>query len=353
MAWTERYLHSNALQYVRTGRTFGRARPPVVTPLLVAVAALCLLPAAAPATGTPACTEITNRATATYNIGDAVFVQESNPATTTVARLIDVNVVWQDAAEVVVAPGDTNRVLTFLVTNTGNADDALSLAGLSALGGDDFDPLLRDIYLDADGDGIWDPVADVRYLPGINDPVLEADGSVVVFVFNDIPLGLNDGALGNSELAVTSNTATGPPGTVLPGGSPCDADAVIGESGGHAADTGTYIVSSVSVAIAKSAAVSDPYGGSTPMPGAMIRYSLSVTVSGSGTAEDLVVTDPVPDGTTYSGGTLTLDGVPLTDWADEDPGDVGATTPGTVTVALGDVTAPAPTQTITFDVLID
>ncbi len=50
-----------------------------------------------------------------------MFVQENNVATTTVAHLIDVNVVWQDAAEIVVAPGGTNRVPTCLVTNTGNA----------------------------------------------------------------------------------------------------------------------------------------------------------------------------------------------------------------------------------------
>jgi uncharacterized repeat protein (TIGR01451 family) len=324
-----------------------------VVSLLVTAGTLHVLSAPGLATGTPACTEITNRATATYNIGGAVFVQESNAATTTVVHVIDVSVVWQDAAEVVVAPGDTNRALTFLVTNTGNADDTFSLAGLSTLAGDDFDPVLADIYLDSDGDGLCDVVLDERYAPGTNDPFLASDASIIVFVLNDIPDGLADGSVGDSELSATSNTANGPPGTIIPGGAPCDADAMIGASGGRAADVGTYIVSSVTVGLAKSATVLDPYGGSVPMPGAVIQYALVVSVSGTGTAEDLTITDPIPANTTYESGSLTLDGVPLTDEADGDEGDVGATTPGTVTVALGDVPAPSPVRTITFDVIID
>jgi hypothetical protein len=67
--------------------------------LLLTAGALLLFSAPSSAVGTPACTEITNRATAAYSIGTAVFVQESNVATTTVAHLIDVNVIWQDAAD--------------------------------------------------------------------------------------------------------------------------------------------------------------------------------------------------------------------------------------------------------------
>jgi uncharacterized repeat protein (TIGR01451 family) len=128
---------------------------------------------------------------------------------------------------------------------------------------------------------------------------------------------------------------------------------MIGASGGRAADTGTYIVSSVMVDIVKTATVLDPYGGSAPVPGAVITYALVVSVSGTGTAEGLVITDPIPANTTYGPGSLTLDGAPLTDEADGDEGDVGATTPGTVTVTLGDVTAPVPARTIAFDVVID
>jgi hypothetical protein len=78
-----------------------------------------------------------------------------------------------------------------------------------------------------------------------------------------------------------------------------------------------------------------------------------VTVLGSGVAEGVVVTDPIPTNTTYSPGTLTLNAGPLTDEADADEGDVGVTNPGVVTVNLGDLAAGSPAQTVTFAVVID
>jgi hypothetical protein len=67
------------------------------------------------AVGTPTGTDITNQATASYNVGPTNFVELSNVTTTTVAELIDVSVVWQDAAPVTVNPGDTVQITTFLV----------------------------------------------------------------------------------------------------------------------------------------------------------------------------------------------------------------------------------------------
>ena len=51
--------------------------------------------------------------------------------------------------------------------------------------------------------------------------------------------------------------------------------------------------------------------------------------------------------------TLRLNSAPLTDAGGDDSGDFGATTPGAVTVSLGDLTSVSPIQTITFDVTID
>ena len=128
---------------------------------------------------------------------------------------------------------------------------------------------------------------------------------------------------------------------------------MIGTSGGSSEDTGTYAVSVVAVSVVKSAGVLDPFEGTEPVPGAVITYSIAVTISGSGTALGVVITDPIPANTTYNTGTLTLNGDPLTDEADADAGDVGHTTPDTVTVDLGNLTADSPVQTITIDVTID
>jgi uncharacterized repeat protein (TIGR01451 family) len=305
------------------------------------------------AVGTPTGTDITNQATASYNVGPTNFVEVSNVTTTTVAELIDVSVVWQDAAPVTVNPGDTVQITTFLVTNIGNGNDTYTLEGLSTLPGDDFNPTLNDLYFDTNGNGFYDPGVDAQYIPGVNDPSLDADLSTIVFSSNNIPSNVNDGDLGFTQLRAISSLGAGAPGTIFPGQGDFGTDAVLGNSGGDDSDIGIYVVSNVIMAIVKSVIITDPFGTSEPIPGAVLSYSVVVNVGGSGTAENVIITDPIPLNTTYNPGTLTLNSVPLTDIVDGDAGDVGGTTPNTVTVFLGDLLAPAPIQTITFDVTIN
>jgi uncharacterized repeat protein (TIGR01451 family) len=110
---------------------------------------------------------------------------------------------------------------------------------------------------------------------------------------------------------------------------------------------------SAQVAILKSAVVVDPYGGSQPVAGATITYSLSVIATGTGTTNDVTVGDAIPLNTTYTPGTLMLNGSLVTDAVDGDSGDMGGTTPGAITMTLGDVAVGGPDQTITFTVTID
>jgi uncharacterized repeat protein (TIGR01451 family) len=119
-------------------------------------------------------------------------------------------------------------------------------------------------------------------------------------------------------------------------------------------NTDTFtVVSSATLNISKTAVVLDQYGGSQPITGATIRYTLAVTAVGTGTAMNVVITDLIPTNTTYTPGTLRLNGAALSDAADADAGDVGGTTPGTVTVRPGNLTSASPVQTITFDVRIN
>jgi uncharacterized repeat protein (TIGR01451 family) len=305
------------------------------------------------AVGTPTGTDITNQATASYNVGPTNFVENSNVTTTTVAELLDVSTVWQDAAPVTVNPGDTVQITTFLVTNIGNGNDTYTLEGLSTLPGDDFNPTLNDLYFDTNGNGIYDPGVDAQYLQGVNDPSLDADESIIVFSSNNIPTGVIDGDLGFTQLNAITSLGAGAPGTIYPGQGDFGTDAVLGNSGGDDSDIGIYVVSNVVMGIVKSVIITDPFGTNEPIPGAVLAYSIVVTATGSGTAENVVITDPLPLNTTYNPGTLTLNSTPLTDIVDGDAGDVGGTTPNTVTVNLGDLAAPAPIQTITFDVTID
>jgi len=321
--------------------------------VLLMLAAALAFAVQARAAGTPAGMDIVNQATATFEVSGNSFLVNSNAITIKVAELLNVSVVWQDAASVVVSTGDTSRVLTFLVTNTGNGTDEFTLAGNSALSGDDFDPTLDGLYLDANGNGTYDDGVDLQYAAGVNDPLLAADSTVTVFSLNDIPLGPVDGNTGNSNVTATSKTGTGAPGTVFGSVGDGGVDAVVGTSGAADTDLGTYVISNVQVSILKSVIVSDPFGGTEPIPGATMKYALTITVSGTATAETVVITDPLPLNTTYVAGTLTLNAGSLSDGLDLDAGDVGGTTPGTVTVNLGNLTSASPVQTITFDVLIN
>lgn len=323
---------------------------------LIATALTALFAGNALAAGSAAGTLIANQATLDYVLGGSSLTANSNVSTLRVAELINLTLTWQDALPgVTVSAGQTGRVTTYRLTNVGNGTETFGLSTADAgVGGDDFDPTVTAVHLDTNGNGVYDAGTDILHAAGTNDPVLAADGGITIFLLSSIPAaGLNSGDSGNVELTATSATGTGSPGTVLAGQGDGGGDAVIGPSGGTRMTTGTYIVSGVSVTVTKSATVIDQYGGSQPMTGATIRYTLAVTIAGSGTAVGVVITDPVPANTTYRAGTLRLGGTPLTDAADGDAGDVGGTTAGTATVGLGDLTSASPVQTITFDVRID
>ncbi len=309
--------------------------------------------AAAYALGTAAGTNITNTATANYTVGGTPTTATSNTTTVKVAEILNVAATWQDGASVTVAPGDTNKVLTFRVTNSGNGSDSYSLSVNTLLGGDNFDPVFASIYLDANANGVYNAGIDTLHVAGTNDPVVAANAWATVFVLSNIPGALADGNTGNLRLTATSKTGSGAAGTVIAGAGEGGTDAVVGASTGASTAQGTYLVSSVTVSVVKSYVVIDQFGGTQPVPSATIRFTITVTVAGSGTAVGVVITDPIPANTTYTANTLKLNAGALTDVSDADAGDVGATTAGTVTVALGSLTSASAVQTITFDVTIN
>ena len=304
--------------------------------------------------GTPAGTPINNTANINYDVLGMPFAI-SDSATFNVDEIIDFTLTWQDASNVQTTSGGLGSVLTFAVTNTGNGTDSYALAVNNALVGDDFDPIFSGIFLDTNGNSVYDLGPDLAYAGTTGD--IAADASLTIFVLNDMPGALADGLLGDSTLTATSNTGVGAVGTVFLGGGDAGTSAVLAIAGGTQNDTGTYKIATLAVTVVKSAVVTDLIGGTDPSPGATITYTLTVTTLGSGTAEGVVVTDLIPANTTYTANTLTLDtgGGPvlLTDASDIDAGDVGVTTPGTVTVDIGDITNATPPQIITFEVTID
>src|SRR3954462_5141392 len=142
---------------------------------------------AAEAAGTPAGTDITNVAHATYDQPDGTPATiDSNIVTIKVDVLLDVTVAWRDPSDIATSPGLTNQILSFTVTNAGNGNEAFALNTVHA-GGGDFDLTVTSLVLDTNGNGSFDPGVDIVYVPGANDPQLAPDGWIVVFVLSTLP----------------------------------------------------------------------------------------------------------------------------------------------------------------------
>jgi uncharacterized repeat protein (TIGR01451 family) len=306
------------------------------------------------AVGTPAGTPIAGTATASYTLGgDPTVLTATASSSFNVLEVINVALIWQDTANVPVDSPQTDRVLTFLLTNTGNGPETFRLTADGAVAGDQFNPAVQSIWIESNATpGLQ--AADTPYNPaGI---ALPADGSAVVYVTSTIPAGLADGAIGNVRLtaaALTPGAAGQAPGTLLPGAGYGSVDAVVGATRAQQDSSGSYAVATVSVTLSKGIArIVDLFGGDRPYTGARVTYRITVALSGSGTAEALVVSDPIPAGMTYVAGSLLLDGTGQTDAADTDPGDFNITAAGTVTVNFGDTAAPA-AHTIEFNTTIN
>lgn len=329
-------------------------RPESATFILNGLSSVALavvsLAAATPAyaAGTLAGTDIDNVAEATYDTPSGPVTIQSNMVRIKVDELLDVTVVTTDPGDITTAPGATGNVQTFRVTNTGNGEEAFRLTGNTGVGGDDFDPTLTQIVLDTNGNGVYDPGVDTVYVAGSNDPVLQPDQSRVVFVITSTPIAVTNGNRGTTNLLAVAVTGSGAPGTSFAGAGQGGGNAVVGSTGADADANSFLAVQAASLALVKSATIVDPFGGNRPVPGAVITYSLVATISGAGTLNNLVITDPIPANVTYQAGSLTLEAAALTDAVDADAGNFNGTR---ISVAAGNVPA-GQTRTVTFRTVI-
>jgi uncharacterized repeat protein (TIGR01451 family) len=321
--------------------------------LFAAAIASCMLAGQAHALGTLAGTSVSNQAQVSYVLGGVPGSANSNATTFVVGEVLALNITLQSST-VTVTSGDSNRTLLFRLTNTGNGTETFPLALDNLVAGDDFDPLAAStaIYFDADADGALS-AGDTAYAPGSNDPTLAPDAGVSILLVNNIPAPLADGALGRSRLLARAATGTGAPGTVFAGQGAGGTDAVAGANGGEANAFGEYQVSENQVVLTKSATVSGAAGSTAAVSGARITYQIVVNVSGSAPAANFVLTDPIPAGTTFAGGSLLLNGVALTDAVDADAGELQGGGSPSVRVSLGTLTQAAGPQTVAFTVTIN
>ena len=309
--------------------------------------ATALVSTNAMAEGVPAGTLIENTATASYTDGSGTQTVDSNTVTVKVDELLDVAIASQDAGAVAVSGGSV--VLTFEITNTGNGPEAYDLTADPSVTGNDFDMTIDGIAVDTNGNGVYDPGVDAILGASEATPEILADGTLTVFILATPPAGVTDGQTSEINLLAEAVTGTGTPGTTFAGQGVDGSDAVVGTTGADDDTNGALIASLASLALVKAAAIADPFGGSEAVPGAVITYTLTATVAGSGSISDLRVTDIIPTGTTYEAGTLALDAASLTDADDADAGKAGASG---IDVLIGSAAAGS-NYTITFNVKID
>ena len=328
--------------------TYPRLNSPLAT--IVGAAALCglIVPAPLLAGGVTAGTLIENTAVASYDDGAGPRTINSNTVTVRVDELLDVTLTPLDPGPINTRPGDA--VLTFELTNQGNGPEAFRLLANPALAGNDFDVTVNSVAIDSNGNGVYDAGIDEILAAPQTTAVLAADATLTVFVLVTVPDGVSDTQTSNVELAAEAVTGSGTPGTVFAGQGVDGGDAIVGTTGALATARGALIVSAVTVELVKSVTLRDPFGGSSAVPGAIATFAILARTTGTGTVTDLVVTDAIPEGTTYAPGSLALDGAGLSDAEDGDAGS-GSDAAG-VAVDLGEV-AGGTTHTVTFDVVID
>lgn len=327
------------------------------------------------AAGTAVNTSITNTATLAYDVNGIVQASITSPAATfLVDRIINLAVAEANGAPSIVAPGQAVAVTTFTVTNTGNDTQDFNLATANLPSGtlifnnlppssDSFDATGCAAFAESGANAGYQAAEDLATF--IDE--LAPDLTKTVYVVCNIPpaqaintvavvsltaTALIGGTAGTKGALLTNDTATpNSPGIDIVFADPTLAPNANGtipaQTGGDAAATArdAYRVVTVATNITKSATCSPaPADCNEAKTGTVISYQLLITVTGSGFADGLVITDPLPANLTYANGLI----VPPSALSS----DFGATTPNTLTVNFGNVAAPA-NLTIQFKATIN
>ncbi len=299
------------------------------------------------AAGIDAGTTIEGAAEARYSTAAGDRTIASNTVVVAVDELLDVTVTSLDSGSVAAHPG--SATLSFELTNTGNGPEAFVLTANPIVDGNDFDTAIASIARDANGNGSYDPGVDELLTGPATTAELASDSKITLFVTVTVPADAADGETSAIDLRAEASTGTGPTGTVFAGKGLKGVDAVVGLSTTRATAEGSLTIGTASVTLIKSAAVSDPYGGTSAVPGSTIAYTIVASVIGTDGIDHLLVSDAFPAGTIYRAGSLKLDGVVLTDGPEDDAGE---TSDAGVSIALGSLPGGT-SRSITFEVTIE
>ena len=279
--------------------------------LIVALALLAGGSQTAYAVGTASGTVINNTATVDYQVGTDPRSASGSAPGITVDNRIDLTVANQDGGNVNVSPGQTDRIQTYTVTNTGNTTQGYILSVAVPTAGIPMNTIR--IYVDANNNGT--PDAGELYTAGSNagdlnpNGVIGTDDVMQVLVVANVPAAATNGAVDDFRLVAQTTDAgtntvtsaavapTGGVDNVFADGAGTTSEA---SRDGQHSDAANYTVTSASLAVAKTIlSTTDEFGTGYAIPGADVEYQIRVTNSGTGTVDNntVVVTDSIPANT--------------------------------------------------------
>jgi len=289
------------------------------------------------AKGTLSGTVVDNRAEIHYSLGGIDHNLSSNQDSFLVDKVVDLQIDWQDITPVETGAGDSDRVLTFVLTNLGNGEDHFTLTHEHNTSSD-FLPTNAQIYSDSNANGSYDPGTDLL----VTDLNLSADANRTLFVVADIPSDANASQQAHEGILAASTS------TADTGADRQDQIDVAVRQGSDR-DQGVYRVRDYFLLTHKSAVVhSDDNATHT---GTVLTYMIDLSIGGHAagrTIDHVVLRDQIPAGTRYVAGSLRLDAASLSDPAD---GDVGSFDGAAIHVNVGTISGTAHKR-VTFDVQI-
>lgn len=251
---------------------------------------------------TPACTPIANTVALSYSVGGVSQTGINSTTSFTVGNKVNLAVTRTDASYVSVPPGSINQALTFLVTNTGNANQRYVISYTEQVGG--LDPFGGTDNFNATTPGIG-----AVTVANVTTDIIVPGGTYSATVVSNIPVARVNGDIALYGLLAKTYKVNGTTiedgnaGSITSSYGTCSADIVLADAAGTddlsgARDgmdsiRGAYKVSSSVLSFSKTATtIWDPVNYNLlpkAIPGALIRYVITVA-NGAGAASSAVLT---------------------------------------------------------------
>ena len=326
------------------------------------------------AVGTASGTDVLNSVTVDYKVNTVDQTQLSDTATFKVDNKVWPIVTMTSGATV--TPGQSDQVLTFLLTNNGNTTQGYRIEQANSSVGDSYDMDSVQRYYEVLTAG-WASGDDTEITTTNRQFDLAAGATKIIYIVADVPLTATNTQTATYDLLITTLDASTENVTADNDGVDWTSGSVQvvyaeGTGGPHASDadndgldsvTATYTVSSAALTIVKSQDVTADGFSTGPnfkaIPGATVTYTLTLANTGAQTAATMSVADTLPATMTYVVNSVDVDdGNGNTDTNITDSNS-GANTGATVTISGQLITVSrftvlaADTAVITFDATIN